>query len=265
MSACSSTSALSLINRRLLPWVVPLLIVGAWQVVVSMEIVPRRLFPGPAEVAAALGQLVESGHLWRHLWASLHRALLGLLIGGGLGLLFGIANGLTRTGERLFDTSLQMMRTVPHLALIPLAIIWFGIGESSKLFLISLGTFFPVYLNTFHGIRSVDAKLIEAARIYGLRGPALIFGVLLPGALPSVLVGLRYALGVMWVTLIVAETIATQSGIGFLINEAREFMQTPVILAGILIYALLGKIADGITRQLERLCLPWHPSQRLAT
>ncbi|MGC4074409.1 MAG: ABC transporter permease subunit [Nibricoccus sp.] len=264
MTARAANSASALFSRRLLPWLVPLLrgrvAGGGLGGNRSTPSFPRtggsRLSIGAsrgdrATLAASLG--------------SLHRALLGLLLGGGLGLLFGIANGLTRTGERLFDTSLQMLRTVPHLALIPLAIIWFGIGEPSKLFLISLGTFFPVYLNTFHGIRSVDAKLIEAARIYGLRGPGLIFGVILPGALPSVLVGLRYALGVMWVTLIVAETIATQSGIGFLINEAREFMQTPVILAGILIYALLGKLADDVTRQLERLCLPWHPSQRLAS
>ena len=161
-------STVSEISRRALPWLVPLLIVAAWQILVVIEVVPRRLFPGPTEVAQALADLAATGQLWRHLGASLHRALIGLLVGGGLGLALGILNGLTRTGERLLDTSFQMARTVPHLALIPLAILWFGIGEPSKLFLISLGTFFPMYLNTFHGIRSVDAKLIEAARVYGL-------------------------------------------------------------------------------------------------
>ena len=187
------------------------------------------------------------------------RAAIGFSIGGSIGLVLGLVSGLSRWGERLLDTSIQMLRNVPHLALIPLVILWFGIDETAKLFLVSLGVFFPVYLNTFHGIRSVDKGLIEMARSYGLSGRALYVQVILPGALPSILVGVRFSLGLMWVLLIVAETISAQAGIGYLTMNAREFLQTDVVLVGILLYALLGKLADLLARALERRWLRWHP------
>jgi len=152
-----------------------------------------------------------------------------------------------------------MVRNIPALALIPLVILWFGIDETAKLFLVSVGVFFPVYLNTFHGIRSVDQGLIEMARSYGLSGWPLYRDVILPGALPSILVGLRFALGLVWVLLIVAETISAQAGIGYMTMNAREFLQTDVVLVGILLYALLGKLADTAARALERYFLRWHP------
>ena len=155
-----------------------------------------------------------------------------------------------------------MLRNVPPLALIPLVILWFGIDESAKLFLVAVGVFFPIYLNTFHGIRSVEPGLIEMARSYGLSGFALWRHVILPGALPSVLVGLRFSLGLMWVLLIVAETISAQSGIGYLTMNAREFLQTDVVLVGILLYAALGKLADVLAKALERGWLRWHPGYR---
>jgi sulfonate transport system permease protein len=165
----------------------------------------------------------------------------------------------------LLDTAVQMLRNIPHLALIPLVILWFGIGEEAKLFLVALGVFFPIYLNTFHGIRTVDAGLLEMGRVYGL-GPAQLFWkVLLPGALPSILIGLRFALGTMWLTLIVAETISARAGIGYLAMNAREFMQTDVVLLSIVIYALLGKLADVVARALERYWLRWHPAYQSAT
>jgi sulfonate transport system permease protein len=162
----------------------------------------------------------------------------------------------------LFDSSLQMLRNIPHLAMIPLVILWFGIGESAKLFLIVVGVFFPLYVNTIHGIRSTDPKLIEMGRIYGLSPWELLVTVVLPSALPSILVGLRYALGIMWVTLIVAETIACTNGIGYMTMNAREFLQTDIVLVGILLYAILGKSADTITRALEAWLLRWNPAYR---
>ena len=146
---------------------------------------------------------------------------------------------------------MQMLRNVPHLAIIPLVILWFGIGEEAKIFLVAIGVAFPIYLNTFHGIRTVDPRLIEMARVYGLGRFALFRRVILPGALPSILVGLRYALGIMWLTLIVAETISASSGIGYMTMNAREFLQTDVVLLGIIVYALLGKLADVLTRLIE--------------
>ncbi len=182
-----------------------------------------------------------------------------MAIGGSLGLALGFLNGLSSWANRLLDSSVQMVRNVPHLALIPLAILWFGIGEEAKQFLIVLGVLFPLYINTVHGIRSVDPKLIEMGRVYGLGRWGLFRHVVLPGALPSILVGLRYALGVMWLTLIVAETIASDDGIGFMTMNARDFMQTDVVLLGIVLYALLGKLADTLARLLERSLLRWNP------
>ena len=137
-------------------------------------------------------------------------------------------------------------------------ILWFGIGETAKVFLVALGCFFPAYINTLHGVRGVDPKLVEMARVYGLRGWRLFRRVVLPGALPTILVGLRYALGVMWLTLIVAETIAATSGIGHMAMQARDFLQVDVVVLAILIYAALGKLADVGVRAWERR-LPGAP------
>ena len=181
-------------------------------------------------------------------------------MGGGIGFALAIANGLSATSERLLDSTLQMLRNIPHLALIPLVILWFGIDEEAKLFLVSLGVFFPIYLNTLHGIRSVDPQLIEMGASYGMSKSQLFWRIVLPGALPSIFVGLRYGLGIMWLTLIVAETIAASSGIGYMAMQAREFMQTDIVVLAILLYAMLGKLADSVARLLERACLAWHPA-----
>lgn len=150
-----------------------------------------------------------------------------------------------------------------HLALIPLVILWFGIDESAKIFLVALGTLFPIYINTWHGIRNIDRGLVEMARSYGLSGIPLFIHVILPGALPSIMVGVRFALGLMWLTLIVAETISANSGIGYLAMNAREFLQTDVVVVAIILYALLGKLADVSAQLLERLWLRWNPAYHL--
>ena len=144
--------------------------------------------------------------------------------------------------------------------MIPLVILWFGIDESAKLFLVAIGVFFPIYLNTLHGIRSVDPQLVEMGKSYGMSGSELFRRVIFPGALPSIFVGLRFALGIMWLTLIVAETIAASSGIGYMAMQAREFMLVDVVILSIVIYALLGKLADSASRLLERWTLAWHPA-----
>ena len=253
------------LSRRLLPWLAPLALLLAWQLAASRGWLSSRVLPEPLAVLQAFASLARSGELWQHVAVSSGRALAGLAIGGGLGLLLGLFTGTFRVAETLLDTSLQMLRNIPALALIPLVILWFGIDESAKLFLVAVGVFFPIYLNTFHGIRSVDAGLIEMARSYGLRGWQLYRQVILPGALPSILVGLRFSLGLMWVLLIVAETISAQAGIGYLTMNAREFLQTDVVLVGILLYALLGKLADVLARALERWWLQWHPGYRAAS
>jgi sulfonate transport system permease protein len=247
------------IGKRALPWLLPVLVLAGWEAASRSGWLSTRVLPEPWSVLTAFWGLLASGELWHHVAVSSGRALAGLAIGGGLGLLLGLVTGSFRTAETLLDTTLQMVRNIPALALIPLVILWFGIDESAKLFLVSVGVFFPIYLNTFHGIRSVDKGLVEMARSYGLSGFALWRHVILPGALPSILVGLRFSLGLMWVLLIVAETISAQAGIGYLTMNAREFLQTDVVLVGILLYAALGKLADVLARGLERAWLRWHP------
>jgi sulfonate transport system permease protein len=243
-----------------IPWILPVVILIVWQVACSTGYVPTRVLPAPSDVALAGWKSVQSGELIRNIWVSFWRATIGFLIGGSIGFAFGLANGLSQLSDKLTDTTLQMIRNVPHLALIPLVILWFGIDESAKLFLVALGVFFPIYLNTLHGIRTVDPQLIEMGRIYGMSNGELFRRIIFPGALPSIFVGVRFALGIMWLTLIVAETIAASSGLGYMAMQAREFMLIDVVVLSILIYALLGKLADSASRVLERLTLSWHPA-----
>lgn len=241
-----------------LPWLVPIALLLAWQAAAALGAMSTRVAPAPLDVLKAGWQLAASGELPLHLWASFKRAAIGFAIGGGIGFALGLLNGAFRWADRLFDTSVQMIRNVPHLALIPLVILWFGIDEEGKLFLVALGVLFPIYLNTLHGIRSVDPALVEMGRSYGLNGWQLFAQVILPGALPSILVGVRFALGFMWLTLIVAETISATNGIGYMAMNAREFLQTDVVVLAILLYALLGKLADVAARLLERRSLRWN-------
>lgn len=247
------------LTRRLLPWLVPVALVGLWQLASSAGWIANRVLPQPERVLIAGWTLSQSGELWHSLAISTWRALYGFAIGGAIGLGLGFITGLSKTGERLLDSTIQMLRNVPHLALIPLVILWFGIDERAKIFLVALGTFFPIYLNTAHGLRHLDSGLIEMARNYGLRGWQLFWQVLLPGAMPSILVGIRFSLGLMWLTLIVAETISADAGIGYLAMNAREFLQTDVVVLAIILYALLGKLADMVAWGMERWLLRWHP------
>ena len=246
--------------HRVLPWLFPIFVIASWQLASQAGWLSTRVLPEPWAVLKAFWALTLSGEIGKHVAISTCRAVLGFGIGGGLGLVLGLLIGTFRAAEALFDSTLQMIRNIPALALIPLVILWFGIDESAKLFLVALGVFFPVYLNTFHGIRSVDKGLIEMARSYGLSGWKLYTQVILPGSVASILVGVRFSLGLMWVLLIVAETISAQAGIGYMTMNAREFLQTDVVLVGILLYALLGKLADVLAKGLERWWLRWHPA-----
>lgn len=252
------------IGRRFVPWAMPVALLALWQWSSSAGLLSARFLPSPRAVVHSFIELTASGELWMHVRVSTLRAFSGFAIGGGLGLALGLLTGSFRWAEALLDTTLQMVRNIPPLALIPLVILWFGIDESAKLFLVSIGVFFPVYINTFHGIQSVDRGLLEMGRTYGLSGWRLYREIVLPGALPSILVGVRFALGFMWVILIVAETISARSGIGYMTMNAREFMQTDVMVVGILLYALLGKVADVLAKGLERYWLRWHPAYQVS-
>jgi sulfonate transport system permease protein len=249
---------------RLTQWLVPVALLVLWQVLSKAGAIPPTVLPAPSDVLAAGWRMTLSGELPRNIAVSFRRAASGFLLGGSIAFALGLANGLSRLSEKLTDTTVQMIRNIPNLALIPLVILWFGIEEDAKLFLTSLGVFFPIYINTLHGVRTVDPHLVEMGRSYGMGRFELFRRIILPGALPSIFVGLRYALGIMWLTLIVAETIAANSGIGYMAMNAREFMLVDVVVLAIMIYALLGKLADSVVRLLERWLLPWHPAFRKA-
>ena len=249
--------------NQLAPWALPALLIVVWQIASQTGLLTTRILPSPENIVITFWRLSASGELWQHLAISSWRAVVGFSIGGSIGLLLGLITGMSRWGERLLDTSVQMLRNIPHLALIPLVILWFGIDEAAKIFLVALGTLFPIYLNTYHGIRNVDRGLVEMARSYGLSGWSLFVQVILPGALPSIMVGVRFGLGLMWLTLIVAETISANSGIGYLAMNAREFLQTDIVVVAIILYALLGKLADVSALLLERVWLRWHPAYQL--
>lgn len=251
-------------RRRVPRWVRrpigPLLLLLLWQVAVWTGTAGTDLLASPATVVRTLWHLSADGELGGAIAVSLERVGKGVLIGGIAGISLALLAGLFRVGEDLIDASVQMLRTVPFVGLIPLFIIWFGIGETPKIALVALGVAFPLYLNTYAGVRNVDAGLVEAARTLGLSRFGLIRHVILPGALPSALVGVRYSLGVAWLALIFAEQINANQGIGQLMMDAQEFQRTDVILACLVVYAFLGLAVDAIVRLLERALLSWRPA-----
>jgi sulfonate transport system permease protein len=238
----------------------PIALLLIWELASRAGWIPSRVIAAPSQISGTLWAMIVSGELGKHLWVSLHRALLGLGIGVTIGVIAALVTGLSKRGELILDSPMQMLRTIPSLALVPLFILWFGIGEFTKIALIVTGTTFPVYLNLFSGIRNIDPKLIEAANTLGLNRRELVWHVILPGSLPSFFVGLRYSLGISWLALVFVEQINTTAGIGFLASDARDFMRTDVIVICLLIYSVLGLVIDGIIRTLERYALAWRPT-----
>ncbi|NWD24483.1 ABC transporter permease [Pseudomonas yamanorum] len=244
----------------LLRLVSPIVLLLLWELASELGFIPARIIAAPSQIGGTLWAMIVSGELGKHLLVSLQRALLGLSIGVSIGVVAALITGLSKRGEVILDSPMQMLRTIPSLALVPLFILWFGIGEFTKIALIVTGTTFPVYLNLFAGIRNIDPKLIEAANTLGLNRRELIWHVILPGSLPSFFVGLRYSLGISWLALVFVEQINTTAGIGYLASDARDFMRTDVIVICLLIYSVLGLLIDGLIRTLERFALAWRPS-----
>ncbi|MEV6524399.1 ABC transporter permease [Longispora sp. NPDC051575] len=231
----------------------PLLLLLAWQLLGD----GRTLAP-PSAVLAAGWELASTGELGTHLLASLSRVAQGLALGITSGVVFAVLAGLFRYGEDLVDSSLQILRALPTLGLLPLVIIWFGVGEVPKVALVAYGTMFPVYINTYAAIRGVDNKHVESGQTFGLGRLGLIRHVILPGAVPGFLVGLRFALTSSWLIMIIAEQLNATSGIGYLMNQAQSWYRTDIIVLGLLIYGALGLFADVLVRFLERRLLSWR-------
>jgi sulfonate transport system permease protein len=249
-------------RSRWLVVVGPLVLLGAWWFATTVGGVSSQILASPSTVASTAWDLTRSGDLPEALLVSLRRVALGLLLGVSVGTVLALLSGLFPIGERLLDPLVQMFRTMPALALVPLFILWFGIDERPKVLLVAFAVAFPIYVNLHAGIRGVDGRLVEAGRVFGLGRWGLVRHVVLPGALASWLVGLRFSLGIAWIVLVAAEQINSTSGIGALMTNAQNLLQTDVILVGLLVYSALGLASDRLVRVLERWALSWRHGLR---
>jgi sulfonate transport system permease protein len=240
-------------------YTVPVLLVLVWQLASSKGWLSPSLAASPAQIWHAATSLWRQGLLWPDITTSLRRSGEGFAIGLTVGVVTGTVAGLWRLGDQLFTGMVSVINTIPLLAILPVMIVWFGIGEESKVLLIAMGAGVPIYLNLFSAIRGVDAGLVEMARAAGARRWRVIQRVLLPGALPGFLVGLRFSLAYSVLGLVAAEQVNADSGIGFLINQAQTYERVDQIYLGIAIYAVLGLTAHQIVRVLERVLLAWRP------
>ncbi|QFQ26670.1 ABC transporter permease [Bacillus thuringiensis] len=237
---------------------IPVIILIIWQLAGVFGLVSKTVLPTPLDIFLAFQELIKTGELFDHLSISVFRAAAGFFIGGGLGIILGTIVGFSTRSEQYLDPSVQMLRTVPHLAVAPLFVLWFGFGETSKVLLIADGAFFPLYVNAFLGIRGVDSKLFDVARVLEFSKRKLITKLILPSALPNLLLGARLSLGVAWVSLVVAELMGSTEGIGYMIMDARQFSNTDIVFVGIIIFAFVGKFSDSLVRLLEAKFLRWR-------
>lgn len=240
--------------------VFPILIVGIWEVLCRQGIFVPWQLPAPSFVVLTLFDLHSSGELYLHSWVSLRRVITGFLIGGGMGLVIGACVGLSKTVERLLDTTLQALKSVPTLAWVPLLILWFGIHEPSKLTLIAIGAFFPVYVNVLAGIRGVDRKLIEVGEVHGLQRLQILRRIIIPATIPSILTGVRVGLTQSWLFMVIAELMAASEGLGFLLTTGREVARPDLLMSSLVLLAVLGKLTDAAIHRIERRLLVWRDS-----
>ncbi|MFD7461150.1 MULTISPECIES: ABC transporter permease [unclassified Streptomyces] len=236
----------------------PLLLLALWAAGSAAGLFDARSLPAPWTTAATAGDLIADGRLQAHLATSAQRAVLGLLFGIAAGLLLALVSGLSRIGEAVIDGPVQIKRAIPSLALIPLLILWFGIGETMKVVTIALGVFVPIYIHTHNGLRTIDSRYVELAETVRLGRLRFVRHVVLPGALPGFLLGMRFAVTAAWLSLVVVEQVNATSGIGYMMELARTYGQTDVILVGLVVYGLLGLLSDGLVRLVERRTLSWR-------
>jgi sulfonate transport system permease protein len=233
------------------------MVVAVWQILSNLGFIKPLILPPPSQVARTFWDLLKSGAMARHIGISVVRVLEGFAIASMLGLGLGIAIGQSRTLDRLTDLIIQVIKPIPPIAWIPLAILWFGIGEQSKVYIIFLGAFFPIIINTIDGIRQTDHKFVEVARILAVPRAKFVRQVVLPGALPAIMTGQRVGLMVAWMCVVAAELIAASSGIGYLIMDARQLSQSDVVLVGMITIGVIGKLMDSLIKQLEKRLVTW--------
>ena len=251
--------------RRALPawrrgakgWLLPCLIVIVLEIVVRVGWIPAYQMPAPSDVALTLVELAQ-GALGKHVLASVGRVLAGFVIGASLALVFAAWVGLSREAEAYLEPTFAGLRAIPSLAWVPLLLLWLGIDETSKVVLIAIGAFFPVYVNGVAAIRNIDRKLVEVGQMYGFSARRLTLRILLPAAMPGLFTGLRSGLSMAWMFLVAAELIAATKGLGYLLSDGRETSRPDIVLAAILALAVLGKLSDGVLAAIERRCVSWR-------
>ncbi|MET9023744.1 ABC transporter permease [Actinopolymorpha sp. NPDC004070] len=236
----------------------PLLLLAVWSAGSATGLIDPRILSAPWTVVITTIDLVNDGRLPANLAVSAQRAFLGLAIGIAVGTVLALASGLSRLGEALIDGPIQIKRAIPSLALLPLLILWFGIGETMKVVTITLGVLVPVYIHTHNGLRTIDSRYVELAQTVGLGRWQFVRKVVLPGALPGFLLGLRFAVVGAWLALVVVEQINATSGIGYMMELARTYGQTDIIVVGLVVYGILGLASDGAVRLVQRKALTWR-------
>jgi sulfonate transport system permease protein len=241
--------------RRLLG---PFTFLGLWWLATDQGWVGPNMLPPPDAVIEIGVKMIRSGQLQAALWASSQRVLLGLAIGGAVGLVMAVVAGLSRLGEDLIDSTMQVIKAVPNISLAPLLILWMGIDEAPKLALIALSTSMPIYMNTYGAIRGVDARLVDTARTLGLGRLGLVRHIIIPGAVPGFLVGLRMSVASAWLALVFAEQLNAQRGLGKLMSEARNSGKLEQMVLVIVVYAVIGLLSYAVVRFLERRLLVWR-------
>jgi len=247
-------------GRYLIGFALPLLVVVVWEIAARVGAVNTLLLPPPSRVFLALSEAAMDGSLWVNLGYSIRRWIIGFIFGGGFGLLLGALNGLSLRSENLTDTTVQMLRTVPFMGLTPLLVMWFGLGEAPKVILIAVASFFPVYINTLAGVRNVNKGFVEVGQSFELSQAELLYRVILPAALPEILTGVRYSLGIAWLALVIAELMAAESGIGYWLLQGREAVRVDIVLASLVVFSVAGKLMDALLRAIEARVLHWRNS-----
>lgn len=246
------------IRNVIFPFIIPILILIIWDFVARNEWFPAAILPLPETVWFTFVDLLKQGVIFDDLFASFKRMIQGYLLAVAFGLLFGVFIGLSASIDKLLSPILNAIRQIPPLAWIPLVILWFGIGEASKVVIIFKAAFFPILINTIYGIENTSKGLLEVSRLFGIGPIKTLYKVILPSALPSIFVGLRLGLGVSWMAMLAAELIASNSGIGFRIMEGRELSQPDVVIVGMIVIGLVGIALDSLLKLAQNRLLVWH-------
>jgi len=260
VGAQSELPVLARILRPALGLIVPVGLAVAWEIIVKLGLSTGRLVPPPSVILSTFADLAATGELQRHAAVTLMRVAGGFALGVVAGTLVGAMTGYSRLTHRLIDPTLQGLRAIPSIAWVPLFILWFGIFEKSKIILIAVGVFFPVYLGVMGAVLSVDRKIVEVGRVFRLSGPAMVRRILLPAVMPAYVISLRAGLGLGWMFVVAAEFMGASEGLGYLLTDGQQLGKPAQILAAIVAFALLGKLTDWIIASAARPLLRWEDS-----